>query len=226
MESQALSTSKEVTHLVTRGETLYSIATRYQVEVQELARLNNIRPPYTIQLGQVLRISTRNDLATPPYPKIAPANPVPPSQKVTKKLRSSYTATNTVEPSNNSKNCSPPVTWEWPVRGRIAKSTSATGNRGIDIFGNLGQAVKSAAGGKVVYSRNDASGGYPNLIIIQHNAAYSSAYSYGRNRLVKEGDYVNTGQLITEMGANGQTKLHFEIRCQGKALDPLTYLPK
>ena len=97
----------------------------------------------------------------------------------------------------------------------------------MDIAGNLGQSVVAAAAGKVVYSGNGLIG-YGNLIIIKHDAHYLSAYGHNRRLLVKEGSEVKAGEKIAEMGDSGKegTLLHFEIRRDGKPVDPLRYLPK
>ena len=106
-------------------------------------------------------------------------------------------------------------------------SSNGSLNKGIDIAGELGQPVLAAADGAVVY---DGSGlrGYGELVIIKHSDAYVSAYGHNRRLLVREGQQVKVGQHIAEMGSTGadRVKLHFEIRRQGKPVDPLQYLPR
>ena len=117
--------------------------------------------------------------------------------------------------------------WGWPAKGRIVAGFSeATSLKGIDIAGSAGQPVTASAGGKVVYAGSGLRG-YGKLIIIKHNDAYLSAYAHNRDILVKEGQQVVKGQKIAEMGNTDadQVKLHFEIRRQGKPVDPLRYLP-
>jgi len=117
--------------------------------------------------------------------------------------------------------------WGWPTKGRILSGFSeATSLKGIDIAGSAGQPVTASAGGKVVYAGSGLRG-YGKLIIIKHNEAYLSAYAHNRDILVKEGQQVVKGQKIAEMGNTDadQVKLHFEIRRQGKPVDPLRYLP-
>ena len=117
--------------------------------------------------------------------------------------------------------------WAWPTKGKIIAGFSDTANlKGIDIAGSAGQAIHASAPGRVVYAGNGLRG-YGKLIIIKHNATYLSAYAHNREILVKEGQQVTRGQKIAEMGNTDadQVKLHFEIRRQGKPMDPAKYLP-
>ena len=117
--------------------------------------------------------------------------------------------------------------WAWPTKGKIVAGFSDTANlKGIDIAGTPGQAIHASAPGRVVYAGNGLRG-YGKLIIIKHNATYLSAYAHNREILVKEGQQVTRGQKIAEMGNTDadQVKLHFEIRRQGKPMDPAKYLP-
>ncbi len=115
----------------------------------------------------------------------------------------------------------------WPATGKLVTGFSDTANlKGIDIAGKEGQPVAASAAGKVVYAGTGLRG-YGKLVIIKHNATYLSAYAHNREILVKEGQQVAKGQKIAEMGNtdSDQVKLHFEIRRQGKPVDPLKYLP-
>ncbi len=118
--------------------------------------------------------------------------------------------------------------WLWPTKGRVIKNFSAgeQGNKGIDIAGQRGQPIVSTASGTVVYSGN-ALRGYGNLIIVKHNDNYLSAYAHNDKLLVSEGQSVSSGQKIATMGSSGakSVKLHFEIRYQGKSVNPKRYLP-
>jgi len=118
--------------------------------------------------------------------------------------------------------------WLWPTKGRVIKNFSAgeQGNKGIDIAGQRGQSIVSTAAGTVVYSGN-ALRGYGNLIIVKHNDNYLSAYAHNDKLLVSEGQSVKSGQKIATMGSSGtkSVKLHFEIRYQGKSVNPKRYLP-
>jgi lipoprotein NlpD len=119
------------------------------------------------------------------------------------------------------------VDWVWPAKGKVVAGFSeATSLKGIDIAGSTGQPIAASAGGKVVYAGTGLRG-YGKLIIIKHNGTYLSAYAHNKEILVKEGQQVAKGQKIAEMGNTDadQVKLHFEIRRQGKPVDPLRYLP-
>jgi len=121
------------------------------------------------------------------------------------------------------------MTWRWPASGEILggfQTGSGGDGAGIDIAGNVGDPVRAAASGTVVYSGNGLIG-YGELIIIKHNDTYLSAYGHNSKRLVQEGDRVDAGQEIALMGASGapRVELHFEIRKDGKPIDPMGYLP-
>ncbi|MEN6538421.1 MAG: peptidoglycan DD-metalloendopeptidase family protein, partial [Mizugakiibacter sp.] len=120
------------------------------------------------------------------------------------------------------------VAWRWPADGALLSRFQGGDptRQGIDIAGKSGDPVRSAADGTVVYSGNGLIG-YGELIIVKHSDSYLSAYGHNRRRLVKEGDRVAAGQQIAEMGASGapRDELHFEVRRDGKPVDPLDYLP-
>ncbi|WP_009912111.1 murein hydrolase activator EnvC family protein, partial [Burkholderia humptydooensis] len=118
------------------------------------------------------------------------------------------------------------VSFAWPVRGALLNTFDDSKNKGINIGGPAGEAVKAAADGRVVYAGNGLRG-YGNLIIIKHDATYLTAYAHNRALMVKEGDAVTKGQKIAEMGNSDSDRvmLHFEVRRQGKPVDPLKYLP-
>jgi lipoprotein NlpD len=118
------------------------------------------------------------------------------------------------------------IVWQWPAGGKTIATFNEGTNKGVDVAGKSGDAVLAAGDGKVVYSGSGLRG-YGKLVIIKHNATYLSAYAHNRSVLVKEGQAVTKGQRIAEMGDSDaeQVKLHFEIRRQGKPVDPLKYLP-
>jgi lipoprotein NlpD len=121
------------------------------------------------------------------------------------------------------------IAWQWPASGKMIGGFQAGGGgdgAGLNIAGNMGDPVRAAAAGTVVYSGNGLIG-YGELIIIKHNDTFLSAYGHNSKRLVKEGDRVSAGQEIALMGASGapRVELHFEIRKDGKPVDPLGYLP-
>lgn len=207
------------------GETLYSIAWRFDLNYRNLARWNNISPPYTIYPGQRLRM---NPLAGQRYASRSVPAPArhasPQSQRPTPRTQVAK-ASPSVPPSARVGR------WIWPARGKLIKgySASAGGNHGIDIAGRLGEPVVAAAGGTVVYS-GDGLPSYGNLLIIQQNARYLTAYAHNAKLLVHEGNVVKQGQQIATMGRSGtnihRPMLHFEIRRDGNPVDPLRYLPR
>ncbi|MBL4638180.1 MAG: peptidase M23 [Gammaproteobacteria bacterium] len=196
-------------YTVKRGDTLFSISWRYGYDHKSLAKINGIRSPYTIYVGQKLRFkSTKTTVAKKKYTK-----PTTSTKKVT-----------TTTSSSNKR-----LTWRWPTSGKILStySKSAAGRKGIDIAGKSGQSIIAAASGKVVYSGNGLPR-YGNLLIIKHNDVYLSAYAHNKTLLVKEGQLVKAGQKIALLGRSGtqQNQLHFEIRRNGKPVDPMRFLPK
>lgn len=191
------------THVVQPGETLYSIARSQHLDYRELARWNGIDDTYLIVPGQRLR------LTSPGGKEAAPS------------------AGRRAGPANPTEAVGPDLPWQWPIRGPLLRSFAATGAKGIDIRGVLGQPVQAAAPGRVVYGGSGLLS-YGQLIIIKHNKDFLSAYAYNRRLYVKEGDEVVAGQAIAEMGlgTSGVPTLHFEIRIAGKPVDPLLYLPR
>ncbi len=127
-----------------------------------------------------------------------------------------------VKPSVDS---SEDIDWAWPTKGKVVANFNEASNKGLDIGGSAGQAITAAAAGKVIYSGSDLRG-YGKLVIIKHNANYLSVYAHNSLILVKEGQQVSRGQKIAEMGNtdSNTVKLHFEIRRQGKSVDPSKYL--
>jgi lipoprotein NlpD len=118
------------------------------------------------------------------------------------------------------------IDWTWPTKGKVTNGFSEGANvKGIDIEGKLGQDINAAGPGKVIYSGSDLRG-YGNLVIVKHNKDYLSVYAHNSKILVKEGQSILKGQKIAEMGNSGTdiVKLHFEIRYQGKSVDPTKFL--
>lgn len=118
------------------------------------------------------------------------------------------------------------LSFQWPIKGKVLKAFAQADNKGIDIAGETGQDVNAAEAGKVVYSGQGLIG-YGNLLIIKHNDLYLSAYANNSRLLVAEGDTVGKGEAIAKVGQTGsnKTSLHFEIRKNGKPVNPLNFLP-
>ena len=131
-----------------------------------------------------------------------------------------------VSPQPSAEDGQDTVAWMWPATGRVLAGFSEATNKGVDILGKIGDPVFASASGRVVYSGVGLRG-YGKLVIIKHNQTYLSAYAHNSNLLVKEGQNVERGQKIAEIGTtdSSQAKLHFEIRRLGKPIDPLRLLP-
>lgn len=207
-----------------KGDTLYGISKRSGVSVEQLAQLNQLKKPYTIKAGQTIFLKPLKTTGSSPVSTKS-------SHKITRKTTKTTTATGKTKPQQtNSQTIRWPgtVRWKKPAQGKVIKKFSRQRNdsKGIDIAGKQGDAIVASADGKVVYSGNGLIS-YGNLIIIKHNKTYLSAYAYNRKLLVKEGDRVKSGQKIAEMGRKDKLspRLHFEIRKNGKPVDPLKYLP-
>jgi lipoprotein NlpD len=205
-------------HRVNQGETLYSIAWRYGLDYRALARRNNIKPPYSVWVGEWL------------YLRGAPV----PVHAANQTLTSSYTSPVFTQQTLNTDNYfetgkEPTATvnsWQWPAHGRVIGNFSEY-NKGINISGEAGAPVYAAAAGKVVYSGHGLRG-YGNLLIIKHNSTFLTAYAHNQKNLVTEGQWVKIGQVIAEMGNTGARRvmLHFEIRRSGDPVNPQIYLEK
>ena len=214
-------------YVVRRGDTLFSIAFRYGWDWKALAARNNIAAPFTIVPGQSIRFDGRSGT-------------LPAGGTSTTVVSSSSGSKTTVIKRPGAVVAAPaavaplpagpaPKGWGWPSNGILIGKFSSNGslNKGIDIAGDLGQPVFAASDGSVVYAGSGLRG-YGELVIIKHSDTYVSAYGHNRRLLVREGQQVKAGQTIAEMGSTGtdRVKLHFEIRRQGKPVDPLQFLPR
>ena len=265
------------TYKVNKGDTMFLIAYLTGMDVKDLASMNNMKEPYSLSVGQTLKISncsTKTVTTTVPVKTTAPTAPTAPAEPevtytpgangtqigsdgtVIGPIKAGVATGGTSTPAFTNNTPSTPVTttttqvettnntpvnanvvapvasnvaWQWPTQGNVIQGFSNTdgGNKGIDISGSRGQAVKAAASGRVVYAGN-ALRGYGNLIIIKHNDDFLSAYAHNDKILVSDQQEVKAGQEIAKMGSTGTNavKLHFEIRYKGKSVDPVRYLPR
>ncbi|MYM27087.1 peptidoglycan DD-metalloendopeptidase family protein [Duganella sp. CY15W] len=171
------------------------------------------KKPYSeANLAELQRADTGKDVAATPAPAPAatrPAAPVPAAPAA---------------PAMAADDAS--LTWIWPAEGKVIATFDEGKNKGVDIAGKAGQQVVAAGAGKVMYAGSGIRG-YGNLVIVKHSNNLLSAYAHNRTILVKEGQSVNKGQMIAEMGDSDtdSVKLHFEIRQQGKPVDPSRFLP-
>lgn len=205
------------THVVKPGETLYSIAFRYDTDYKTLARLNHINPPYSLRIGQIIYLKN----ATPRHSQASPkfrsytSNYAPPSKPAV-----IYSPANRYARSASG--------WLWPVSGRVvATFIPDQGKKGINIACKKGERVIASASGVVAYAGSGLAG-YGNLIIIKHNLGYLTAYGHNARLMVSEGQYVKAGQVIAEAGVidHKYVGVHFEIRKSGIPVNPLNYLKK
>jgi len=226
-----------VTYIVEKGDSLYSIAWLYGLDYRQIAKDNHLVPPaYKIQAGQKLRLrpqQTKNKNVSAAPVKTTGKPPV-----VTESATNAMTSSSKVDaekiaqiaaptPSSGSTAKVSGIVWAWPAQGKIVSTFNPDDlNRGIDIAGKLGQPVVAAASGKVVYAGSGLRG-YGQLIILKHNDNFLSAYAHNQKLLVKEGQTVKMGQTIANLGDTEAKSpmLHFEIRQNGKPVDPLKFLP-
>jgi lipoprotein NlpD len=225
-------------YLIRRGDTLSEVATRHGVGLRTLASWNGLESPYSIYAGRLLRIEPP-DGSPAPQPSAAPSSPTvaaapapsspAPAASPARASGSEPAARGLASRSAVSPATATGVAWAWPLEGSLVQRFSE-GDRtrqGIRIRGRAGAQATAAADGQVVYSGGGLKG-YGNLIIIKHNDKYLSAYGFNRRLLAVEGDRVKRGQAVAEVGQaveGGGYLLHFEIRRDGAAVDPLLYLP-
>ncbi|MCS6809877.1 MAG: peptidoglycan DD-metalloendopeptidase family protein [Tepidimonas sp.] len=231
-------------YTVRPGDTLYRIGLEHGQSWRDLAAWNQLPNPDRIEVGQVLRVvppaatpepaapgvSTQPVTSAAVQPRPLPAE-VPPSAPAAAPAATPAPATASAPPAAPAARSAPAAAGEtislvWPARGPILYAFDETRNKGIGIGGKAGDPVLAAADGRVVYAGSDLRG-YGNLIIIKHNNTYLTAYAHNQSLLVKEDQTVRQGQKIAEMGSSDadRVKLHFEVRRQGKPVDPMTLLP-
>jgi lipoprotein NlpD len=217
-------------HQVKRGDTLYSIAFQYGYSFEQVAAWNAIAAPYVIHVGQRLRVMPPGT-TTPSTIRVLPAEAAstPAATTAGVPLEPASVPANSPVTAPPEKVASGPLRWSWPSQGKLLHGfdPDQLGGKGIDIGGRLGQDVCAAADGWVVYSGSGLIG-YGQLVIVKHDKNLLSAYGHNGRLLVKEGDAVRAGQVIAAMGENGASgpMLHFEIRRDGKPVNPLDYLPR
>jgi lipoprotein NlpD len=231
---------------VRRGDTLYSIAFRYGLDWRRVAAWNDIGAPFTIRPGNELRMTAPPERSRPSQPQpartansssgndggseqTAPGDaarkPEPEPQPTP---RASRADPGPAAAASDQVRTVGGVTWQWPTDGRVTRQFDPSDTRkGIGVDGEEGQAVRAAAAGEVVYS-GTALIGYGELIIVKHSETLLSAYGHNRRRMVREGDRVQRGDQIAEMGLDDrqEERLHFEIRRNGEPVNPMDYLPR
>ncbi|MDF2178970.1 peptidoglycan DD-metalloendopeptidase family protein [Aliiglaciecola sp. CAU 1673] len=222
------------TYTVKKGDTLFSIAWYAGKDYQEVARINGIKAPYRIYPGQQIQLGSASKKNTKSSSKdTGQTSKTKANQPVDPPTKQAYGNSKLVK-KTTSENASVVMpadvdTWIWPAKGKIVGrfSLAEEGNKGIDIANARGTPILASAAGKVVYT-GSALRGFGQLVIIKHSDDYLSAYAHNDKILVKEQDWVKGGQQIALMGDSDakQVMLHFEVRYQGKSVDPQRFLPK
>ena len=242
MVASADNAGKPGYYSVKSGDTLIRIGMDNGQSWRDIARWNNIENPNLIETGQVLRVTppeetgvvvrpvSSTNVVTSPAPANTASATAPASNTASvRPPASAANPPNASTPANNlanSDSAEDTVSFQWPTRGNVLAGFDEVKNKGIDIAGKAGDPVLAAADGKVVYAGSGLRG-YGNLVILKHNNTYLTAYAHNQSLLVKEDQVIKRGQKIAEMGNSDadQVKLHFEIRRQGKPVDPAKYLP-
>ena len=213
---------------IKRGDTLLRIALDHGQSHREIAQWNNIPDVNQIEVGQVIRIEPPKGAKTTVSKievKKEPA-PTPKASDVVKQEKIEKSEPKLVEKAKPDAVAESGIRLTWPSKGEVIERFDEGKNKGISIAGKSGDPVQSAADGKVVYAGNSLRG-YGNLVIVKHDNTYLTAYAHNKTLLVKEGDVVKKSQKIAEMGNTDadRVKLHFELRKNGKPVDPSAYLP-
>ncbi|WP_239403186.1 peptidoglycan DD-metalloendopeptidase family protein [Snodgrassella communis] len=193
---------------VQRGDTLYRIGLRFNQNVNTLVRWNNLANANEIEVGQLIRVRKPASVSG------RPTGVKPPSGRVARESEVVTTGT-----------AAPDIRLQWPVRGTVISRFNGQTQKGIDIAGSRGTPVKAAAAGTVQYA-GDELRGYGKLVLIKHSNSTMTAYAYNDSLKVRNGQSVQMGQTIATMGDSGTTgvKLHFEVRVNSRAVNPLRYL--
>jgi lipoprotein NlpD len=219
------------------GDTLYRIALESGQAWRDVQAWNNLANPNLIEVGQVLRVAPPAAVApgaqtTSAAPTAVTAAPVAAPGVVARPLTAGNAPAPATSPPPTPAADTPVASSEelqfvWPAQGSVIAPFDEAKNKGVAISGRVGDPIVAAADGRVVYAGAGLRG-YGNLIILKHNNTYLTAYAHNQALLVREDQAVRQGQKIAEMGSSDadRVKLHFEVRRQGKPVDPLNHLPK
>jgi lipoprotein NlpD len=210
------------------GDTLIRIGLETGQNWRDIQTWNQLANPNLIEVGQVLRVVPPG--VDPSQPAAAPVTSGTVAARPLNAPAAVAAAPATVTPAPPTAPAAAPsaddIAFVWPVSGAVIETFDEVKNKGLDITGKMGDPVLAAADGRVVYAGAGLRG-YGNLIILKHNNTYLTAYAHNQNLLVREDQAVKQGQKIAEMGSSDadRVKLHFEVRRQGKPVDPLKHLP-
>ena len=206
-------------YTVKPGDTIMQVGRNASQNWRDIVRWNNLGSPNQIEVGQVLRVvppeGNGTAVSTPVIPAPSTVTPIKPPPV----LVAPAVPTPAIAPEDD-------IAWIWPSNGALIAGFDEAKNKGLKIAGKLGDPVVAAADGRVVYAGSGLRG-YGNLVILKHNETYLTAYAHNQTLLVKEDQMVKKGQRIADMGSSDADRvlLHFEVRRQGKPVDPAKYLP-
>ena len=217
------------------GDTLTKIALDHGQAWRDIAKWNGLDNPNMIEVDQVLRVAPplMEAAANRQTKPVMAQNQVPPSSATNNTPTPTATSASTSNTPSATPSASPPanasddgMAFAWPHPGPVLAGFDEAKNKGLDFAGKAGDPVLAAGDGKVVYAGSGLRG-YGNLVILKHNNTYLTAYAHNQTLLVKEDQSVTKGQRIADMGSSDsdRVKLHFEIRKQGKPVDPAKLLP-
>ena len=222
-------------HIVAKGDTLYSISKRYNVDMSSISRLNDLDEPYTLAVGQKL-ILPGSLVEKSSSSSVKTASATTTKKATQKSSSSSWWSSKKSTPKKATYAKPTPVKkrkskFLWPIKGTVISNFGRIGkgrnNDGINIKAPLGTAVKAADAGTIAYAGNELKG-FGNLILLKHNDGWITAYAHNDKILVKKGQKVRKGEKIATVGSTGGVstpQLHFEISAGKKAVNPRAYLP-
>lgn len=227
-------------YTVKQGDTLIRIGLESGQNWRDIVKWNNLENPNVVEVGQVLRVvppgvdptvaSARGVSSSTVQTRPLDAKPAPSAASAPAQTAAANTPPPTVAPTNPAPIAAriddDELNWLWPASGTVIANFDEARNKGLSIAGKAGDPVLAAADGRVVYAGSGLRG-YGNLVIIKHNNTYLTAYAHNQALLVKEDQAVRRGQKIAEMGSTDaeRVQLHFEVRKQGKPIDPAKLLP-
>ncbi|MFP4892588.1 peptidoglycan DD-metalloendopeptidase family protein [Paraburkholderia sp. EG304] len=241
-DNAQLKKSPPLVYRVRRGDTLARVAQRHHISVKQLQAWNALKASARLKPGQVLHVASPETVravkaANAAAAAKAAARPAAPGDSQATAPTSAQASTQSAAPApdaaevrqvtRETRRHASSVTLAWPAAGSVVEAFQPGETRGIEIGGKAGDPVRAAADGKVMYAGTGLNS-YGSLIIVEHNKDFLTAYSHNRKLLVKMGDIVRKGQQIAEMGDenNSRVSVGFEVRHDGKPVDPLRYLPQ
>ncbi|MDH6153478.1 MULTISPECIES: peptidoglycan DD-metalloendopeptidase family protein [Paraburkholderia] len=232
-DNAPLKKSPPLVYRVRRGDTLARVAQHHHISVKQLQAWNGLKASARLKPGQVLHVASPETVravkaaAQSAAQRASQATAQTSSQASTQSAAPAPDATEVREVTQETRRHASNVALAWPAAGSVVEAFQPGETRGIEIGGKAGDPVRAAADGKVMYAGTGLNS-YGSLIIVQHNKDFLTAYSHNRKLMVKMGDIVRKGQQIAEMGDenNSRVSVGFEVRRDGKPVDPLPYLPQ